>query len=387
MKTISDLNFRNKTVLLRTDINSDIVNGRVLMSERIRKSAETIKELKKKKAKVVILAHQGRPGENDFIGLKEHARLLNRLTKIEFVPDIIGERALNKIRSLKPGKALLLENIRFLKDEFEPDKRPNKIIENLVPLSDIYVNDAFSVCHRNHTSITEFPNYLQSCAGRILEKEVNALKKIKIKNKSTLFILGGAKPEDNIRLLKVLKESRMLTCGLFGQLCLIAKGKNLGAQNKYLKDKLHLIDELKKAVKNSEKVSTPVDFGVKVNGKRKELALDGFPSRYEIYDIGRKTIDRYLKEIEKSKTIFMKGPAGDCGINGFCVGTAAILRGIARNKGFSLIGGGHLNDAIKKSGINRKKFGYISLSGGALVRYIAGEKLPGLEALRWSKVK
>jgi len=375
MKTLSDFNFKDKIVLLRADLNSDVVNKKVLKSERIKRASETIAELKRKKARVVILAHQGRPGKIDFLSLKQHSRQLNKFVKVKFAEDIISTKAIRVIKKLKPGEALLLENVRKIRDEFKPEKNEkNLLIKKLAPLFDIYVNDAFSVCHRKQTSIVGFPRYLPSCAGRILEREVKALKKIKIKN--CLYILGGAKPEDN---LKLLKEKRVLACGLFGQLCLISKGKNLGAQNKYLRDKLYLKARIKKRLRN---VQTPLDFAVKIKGKRKELVLDDFPSKYEIYDIGEETIKKYSQEIKKAKAIYMKGPAGDCSDCKFCKGTYSILKAIAKNKGFSLIGGGHLSDAIEKSKTNKNHFSHISLSGGALLNYIAGEKLPGIEALK-----
>jgi len=177
----------------------------------------------------VIISHQGRPGNKDFTDLKQHSRLLNNYVKVKYVNDLLGDKAINAIKILKPGEAILLENIRSLKEEFKFSGKNNKIIKKLLPLADVYVNDAFSVCHRKHTSIVGFPKYLISCAGRILEKEVSALKKIKLRN--TLFILGGAKPEENIRLIK---GNKILACGLFGQLCLISLGTNFGAQNKFL---------------------------------------------------------------------------------------------------------------------------------------------------------
>jgi len=380
MKTLSSLNFKDKRVLLRTDLNSDVVNKRVLMSERIRKSSETISELKRKGARVVVIAHQGRRKSSDFLSLRQHSKFLNKFTKIKFVDDIIGEKAINEIKNLKSGEALLLENIRFLKDEFDYKNKQNKLIKKLVPLFNVYVNDAFSVCHRKQTSIIGFPKYLPSFAGRLLESELNALKKVKIKN--CLYILGGAKPEENIKLLEHSSNNKILSCGLFGQLCVIAKGKNLGAQNKYLKDQMYLLNKLKKNLKKrSKKIQTPVDFAVKIKNKRKELSLEEFPSKYEIYDIGKKTMKNYTKKIQEAKAIYMKGPAGFCADRRFSRGTNAILKSISKNKRFSLISGGHLSDAIKKSKINPKKFGYVSLSGGASLRYIIGENLPGLEAL------
>ncbi|MDP3026518.1 MAG: phosphoglycerate kinase, partial [Nanoarchaeota archaeon] len=190
MKTLKDFNFKGKTVLLRADLNSDVKNGKVLMSERIKEAAKTIDYLKDKKAKIVVIAHQGRPGKTDFLSLKQHAALLNKFAKINFVDDILGKRAEKAIKNLKNSEAILLDNIRFEKDEFNPGKKDNKLLK-LTEETDIYVNDSFSVCHRNEASIVLFPKHMKSCAGLLLEKEINALKKIKIKN--CLFILGGAK--------------------------------------------------------------------------------------------------------------------------------------------------------------------------------------------------
>ncbi|MBU0958967.1 MAG: phosphoglycerate kinase, partial [Nanoarchaeota archaeon] len=148
-----------------------------------------------------------------------------------------------------------------------------------------------------------------------------------------------------------------------------------------LEKEADLNDELKSQLKNLN-VKTPIDFAVKINGKRKELSLEEFPSTYGIYDVGQKTIKKYVGEIKKAKSIYMKGPAGDFSSKGFEKGTYSILKAIVKSKAFSLIGGGHLSDAIDKSGISKKKFGHISLSGGALLKYLAGEKLPGLEALK-----
>ncbi len=372
MKTLEDFDFKGKVVLLRSDLNSDVQNKKLLKSERIKEAAITINELKKKKAKVVVLAHQGRPGDEDFVSLKQHCKQLNKFSKIEFVDDIIGEKAETKIKELKEGEAILLENVRNLKEEF--DIKPNKLTEFFSKNCEIYVNDAFSVCHRAQASIL-LPKYIKkSCAGRILEREVDALKKLKLNG--TLYILGGAKPEDNVKLLG---KNKVLSCGLFGQVCLINKGKKLGEQENYLVERKIFIEIPKNKLK---KVETPVDFAVDVKGKRKEIPVDGFPNKYEIFDIGELTQKRYVNEIKKAKAIYMKGPAGDCSKKQFSKGTFAILKAVAESKAFSVIGGGHLSDAIKASKVDLKKFNHISLSGGALLNYIAGNKLPGLKVLK-----
>jgi phosphoglycerate kinase len=379
MKFISKArNLEGKRILLRSDINSDVVNGRVLISERIKEACKTIKFLKSKKARIVVIAHQGQKGKEDFISLKEHSKILSKFVKTKFVSDVVGEKAVKAVKELKNGDVLLLDNLRFLDEETNPSVKNNRLIKVLAPLFDLYVNDAFSVCHREHTSIIGFPKYLLGFAGLLLEKELNALKKIKMNG--SVYILGGAKPKD---YLPLLGKNRVLACGLFGQSCLVAQGKNFGFQNKYLEKEADLNSELKEKLKNKMKnVVTPLDFAVKIDGKRVEILLEKFPSQYEIFDIGGRTIEKYVSEIKKAKAVYMKGPAGDFSTKGFEKGTFAILKAISEMKGFSLVGGGHLSDAIKISKIPEKRFGHISLSGGALSGYVAGEKLPGIEALK-----
>ncbi len=371
MKTIESFNFKNKVVLLRADLNSDVCKGKVVLSERIKESSETISELKRKGAKIIILAHQGRPGGKDFISLKQHAKQL----KVKFVEDVIGKKAEDAIANLKKGDVILLDNVRRLKEEFKPGK--NALVKFFIGKVDFYVNDAFSVCHRKQTSIVSFPKYFKSCAGRVLEKEVKALKKINLKK--CLYILGGAKPADNIKLLG---KNKVLATGFFGQLCLISQGIKFGGYEKFLKKRLGKEFGIMKKLRGKlGNVLTPIDYAVKINGKRKEFSLGEFPSKYVIYDIGEKTMSLFEEEIKKAKAIYVKGPSGDCTEKGFCKGTIEILRAVSKAKGFSLIGGGHLNDALNISKIPQEKFGHISLSGGALLRYLAGEKLPGLEAM------
>ena len=334
-KTIKNIDVKNKKVLVRCDFNAP-------SDFRIERTIPGLKYLEKRGAKLILMSH-----------LKEGKSLKP-----------VWKKAAEHI------KADFLENLR--KDKRE-EENSAEFAKELAKTADIYVNDAFSVCHRKQTSIL-LPKYIKkSCAGRILEREVNALKKIKLKK--TLYVLGGAKPEDNIKLIG---KHRILSCGLFGQVCLINKGKKLGEQEIYLRKKKAFVRIPKNKLK---KVETPIDFAVDING-RKEISLNGFPNRHEIFDIGSETQKRYVREIRNANAIYMKGPAGDCAKKGFSEGTFSILRAIANSKAFSVIGGGHLSDAIEASRINKKKFGHISLSGGALLNYIAGEKLPGLEALK-----
>lgn len=374
LKTLSDFNFKNKRVLLRSDLNSEVIDGKILMNDRIVESAKTINELKQKGAKVVVLAHQSRPGEEDFISLKQHSRLLNKITKVKFIEDILGKKAINAIVNLKSGEALLLENVRTLKEEFFPSIN-NALVKILSPLFDIYLNDAFSVSHRRQTSVVSFPQVLPSGIGRTMEKELKNLDKIKLHN--SLLVLGGAKVEESLLLMG--KAKKVLTSGILALLFLSLKGYKFGAEDKILEKYKKYFRELKKYSNN---VVLPVDLAVNVNGKRKDLELDEFPSDFLIYDIGEKTIEIYVEEIKKAKAVFMKGPAGICESREFCLGTKEILKAIAESKAFSVIGGGHTISALKRFKLNKSDFDYVSLSGGALIEYLAGKKLPGLEVLR-----
>lgn len=378
LQTIKNLDLKEKAVILRIDINTEIVKGKVQDNPRFKAHSETINFLKKKKAKVIILAHQGNPGGHDFTSLEQHAKILNKYTKIKFVKDIIGEKAINSIQNLKNGEALLLENIRFLKDEFYPGN--NKFIKILSEKADIFVMDAFSVCHRNQSSIVSFPKFLPSYTGLVMEKELNNIEMVKNKSKNALFILGGKKPKDLILIL----NNKIISTGTLSLLCLIAKGYNLGKEQKMLKNDLKFINKLKINIKN---IVTPIDLAVSINGKRKNINISDLPSKYPIYDIGDKTIKLYGDEIKKAKVIFFKGAVGKISDKNFQKGTKEILKAISRSRSFSVISGGSSVSSIDKFKISKNSFSYISLSGGALVHYLAGEKLPGLEALKRVRCK
>ncbi len=373
--TLENFNFNGKRVLLRIDINSEISNRKVILGERIPEHAKTIRELQKKGAKITILAHQSSPGKSDFTSLKQHAKLLNKFTKVKFVDDILGKKAVSEIIFLKKGEALLLENVRSLEEEFSPSTK-NDLVKILAPLHDIYINDAFSVSHRAQTSVVSFPHVLKSGIGRTMEKEISALEKIN-EMKNCLYILGGAKADVNLYLLK--KSKNVLVGGIFGHLCLIASGKNLGAQNRVVKDQFKYLKEIKKYLRNC---TLPLDLAVKQNGKRKTLNIEEFPSQNEVFDIGEKTTSLFVKKIKSANCILMKGTVGFCEEKQFSKGTFSLLKAISNSKAFSVIGGGHLTTALKKSKISKNKFSYVSLSGGAMEEFLAGNSLPGLEALK-----
>lgn len=367
---------RNKRVLVRVDLNSDIIKGKLLPSERLTAPLQTIKFLQSRGCSIVLLAHQGRPGSEDFIHLKQHADYLKKYISLKYVPDVIGKQAQNAIKELKSKEVLLLDNVRTVKDELAYHSgKPNKLIEALTPLVDIYVNDAFSASHREHASIVGFPKVLPSYLGNVFEKELKAAEKLKITK--ALLILGGVKPDDYLELIEKTKGT-ILPTGFLGLLVLQAKGYKLGKEDIVLKPFRKLIPFIKK---NLSRYVIPQDVAIELdNGARKDIPIEELPSQHYIYDVGIKTLNQYCEKIASAKTIFFKGLPGLCHTKAFTKGTERLLKETAASKAFSVVGGGHTLTLMEKLSLSKKNFGYVSLSGGALMQYLANGTLPGLRS-------
>ena len=396
--TLDDFNFKDKVAIVRVDFNSPIdpKTKKILDDTRIRAHGQTtIKELMERGAKVVILAHQGRPGEPDFTPLKQHAEILSKVLKkpVKYVDDIFGEKAQKAIKELKSGEVLVLENVRMYpkeRDKGTPEEHAKtEFIQKLAPLADVFVNDAFSAAHRAHVSIVGFTAVLPSAAGRIMERELKSLSKV-LENpeKPCIFILGGAKADDSLEISKYVLDNaiadNVLTGGVVGQVFLAAKDVDLGEPNmNFLKEKelTSLIPGIKELIKKySDKVKTPKDVAVEVNGERKEVLVEELPTRYPIFDIGTKTVEKYKGIVKDAKSIVVSGPLGVFEKADFSYGTREILGAIANSKAFSLAGGGHTVAALKEFGL-KDKISYISIAGGALTEFLMGKKLPGVAAL------
>jgi phosphoglycerate kinase len=394
MKTIDQVNLLGKTVFVRIDVNCPVgKNLKIEKSERISAHAKTIRELSKKGAKVVILAHQGRKGDYDCISLKQHSILLSKEAKlkIKFVDDIIGQKAKSAISSLKNGEVLLLENVRFLDDETIyktiEENASALIVKELSPYCDYFILDAFSVAHRPHASVVGFYQK-EVLAGPVIKQELDALNKLKNPKKPAVFIFGGAKPEDSIEILEHLltkgKISYALTCGVLGELFILASGKELGATIEYFKEKgvLNYLSSAKELLLMfGKKILFPKDVAIEVNKKRQEIPISALPCEHMIIDIGSKTISQYIKKISSAKTIMINGPAGIYEQKTAEKGTKALLDAISHSKGFSVIGGGHTISALAKFKISKKKIGYVSLSGKAFIEFLSGKELPGVKIL------
>ncbi|HIE14493.1 TPA: phosphoglycerate kinase [Candidatus Bathyarchaeota archaeon] len=396
--TLDDFEVKDKVVLVRVDFNSpvDPATKKILDDTRIRAHGETtIKELSERGAKVVILAHQGRPGEPDFIPLKQHAEILGRILgkPVKYVDDLYGEKARNTVKSLKSGEILVLENTRTFPEERK--KKPpeehakSEFVKSLSEIADFFVNDAFAAAHRSHASIVGFTVLLPSAAGRIMERELKALSRVlESPEKPCVFILGGAKADDSLRISKYVLENRIadmvLTGGLTGHLFLVAMNVNLGKPNMELLERQNVL-KLTEGIKNlmnsyPGKIKVPLDVAVEVNGKRKEITINDLPTEYPIYDIGTDTIREYCEIISKARSIVISGPPGVYEKDEFSKGTKMILEAAASSQAFSLAGGGHTVAAIEKFGFTNK-ISYISTAGGALIEFLMGETLPGVAAL------
>jgi phosphoglycerate kinase len=364
--SLDDMPLYGKCVFCRIDLNSPIdeKTGQPQLSLRIIAHAQTVLELSCMGAKVVLLAHQGRKGDKDFTSLEFHAKLLEqqvqklalenskKAPKILFVDDVCGQKAKSAIKAMKEGDVILLENVRYLDDETEYEKNGGKsqLVLNLSQFCEAFVLDAFSCAHRAHASVVGFSS-VPCLAGRVMEKELNALLKFKNPQKPVVFVLGGAKP------------------GAFEEF--LAKKGALE----------HLESAKSLLLKYPSQIILPSDLVVEENGAAKTISTSQLPTSCMIMDIGPQTALRFCSIISSASSIIMNGPVGVYEKDEYSSGTRQVLQAIAASKGFSLLGGGHTLSAIDKFSLSHSSFGYVSLSGKALIEYLSGQSLPGVELL------
>ncbi|MEM3563736.1 MAG: phosphoglycerate kinase [Candidatus Jordarchaeaceae archaeon] len=396
--TLDDFEFKDKTVLVRVDINSpiDLVTKRITDTRRFTAHAKTLLELSNNGAKIVVLAHQGRRGDDDFLPLEQHGKLLSEILNrpVKYINEVYGEKVLNQIKSMKSGEILLLENVRFCDEETGAKTVKEQInspmVQQLSRVSDIYVNDAFSAAHRNHTSIVGFTYVLPSAAGRVMEQEVNSiLNATENPKRPSVYVLGGMKAEDSYQIMKkvldIKNADRILPIGIISYLCLLAEGIDIGEVNKEMissKGLIEKIPEVQKLLDEHNNIIEMIkDVAVDDGGKRLEIPIDKLPSNRPIKDIGSKTIKEYTKILKDANTIVFNGPAGVYEEPQFEIGTHKLLEAVANSKAFSLVGGGHTIAALEKFGL-ANKVSYISTAGKAFISFLTKEELPGIEALK-----
>ncbi len=407
---LQGMNVRNKRVLLRLDINSpiDVKTKRIVNDNRIKKSLPTLRYLMDGGAKTAIIAHQGDTLDyHNLIPMAEHAERLTKLTgrKVDYIDDVCGPAAREKIVALKDGEAVLLGNLRYLGEElstFEKDVKlaPSEmldtyLIRSLAPLFDLYVNDAFSAAHRNAPSMTAFQEILPSAAGFLLFEEYKALSTVLHgAKKPSVFVLGGAKISDAFGMMEsVLKNGtadKILITGITGLVMLLASGVNVGEKTiLFLKDKdlLVHVKEAKLLLKEyPDRFELPVDMAFEQDGRRVEIDICEMPKEKLYMDIGMKTVIRYASILADAGTIFANGPAGVYEEPIFTDGTRGIWQAIAESGGYSVIGGGDTVNSAAQF-IDLSSISYVCTAGGAMVRFMSGKKLPLIEAMEKAYLK
>ena len=405
--TLDDFDLKGKTVLARFDMNSplDPKTKEPVDITRIKRSLPTLKELSEKGAKTVILIHQGSDIEyHNYASTKPHAKIVARLLgkPVDYIDDVCGPAARDKIKALKNDQILMLENVRFMAEEmtlFETklnlspeEQAKTQVVQKLAPLADLYLCDAFAAAHRCQPTLVGMEEVLPSMMGRLFEKEITSLNQL-LKNpqKPCIFILGGAKIQDAFLMINSILENNIadviLATGLVAQVMLLAKGIFLGKPSEDLIKKKNLEEYIEKS-KNilnryNNKIKLPIDYAYSLSGERKEVKVSDLPIDDALTDLGKNTISAYETIIKDAKTIFFNGPAGVFEKAETEWGTKSILTAISKSNAFSAIGGGDSITAVNKYKL-ANDISYISTGGGALVRFLSGEELPVIKALRKS---
>jgi phosphoglycerate kinase len=391
IRTLKDLSsLKGKKVLLRVDFNVPLKkDGSVQDDTRMVESLPTIKLLQKKGAKIIIVSHLGRPDGKvkDELRLTKVAKHLQKILKkpVKKVDECIGEKVEKAISQLKDGQILMLENVRFHKEEEACEENFTK---KLAALADIYVNDAFGTAHRRHASTAGVADYLKAYAGLLMEKEIKHLSPLLDKKiaRPLTMIFGGAKIDTKIGIIQhfLKKADYFLMGGALANTFLYAAGHNVGG-SLYEKDKKEVAQKIMKEA-GKDKFILPVDVVVSNEisdkAKTKNVSISDVAPDMKILDIGKQSAKDFCKILAKSKTVIWNGPLGLCEFKPFQKGTEVVGKFLAKKKCTSILGGGDTADSLKRLKIKAAKFTHVSTGGGACIEFLSGEKLPGIEALR-----
>lgn len=389
LKTIDKVKVRGKRVLVRVDFNVAVENGMIEDDFRIKKAIPTLRLLARKKAKVILITHFGRPPMGAMSAKEKKVfsveRLARRLAKdlkrpVRFVSECIGPLPHRAVARMKPGEIIILENLRFHKGE---EQNNEEFARGLASLGDIYVNEAFSVSHREHASVAMITRFLPSYAGLLLAKEVTILHQAYVKPKAPLVIaMGGAKIETKIKLIERFfdKADNILLGGMIANHVLQAQGIAVG------KSKLdkEIVEKLKKVNWMSTKIHLPVDVvvakKVSVDAVGRTVGVGRVAEDEFILDIGPDTAALFDHIVAGARMIIWNGPLGLSELKPFAAGTEAFAHTVAKSKAFTIVGGGDSAASIDKLGLSHK-IDFISTGGGAMLEFLAGEPMPGIDAL------
>ena len=388
-KTVRDIDLKGKKVFVRCDFNVPMdENQNITDNTRIVAALPTIKYLLEQNCKIILASHLGRP-KGEFkpeYSLKPVAKELSKLLNKEVImaKDVIGEETIQKALNLKEGEIMLLENVRFHKEETDNDP---EFAKKLASMAEVFVNDAFGTAHRAHASTAGIADYLPAVAGFLIEKELKFLgEAINNPERPLVAILGGAKVSDKIGVIDNLLEKvdTLMIGGGMTYTFFKAQGYEVGKSICEL-DKLDLAKELMEKAKNKGvKLMLPVDTKVgkeySADTESKTVKNTEIPADWEGLDIGEETIKLYSEELQKAKTVIWNGPLGVFEFPQFAIGTNAIAKVLADLDATTIIGGGDSAAAVKKAGLE-DKMTHISTGGGASLEFIEGKKLPGIECL------
>lgn len=388
-KTLKDMDFKGKKVLVRVDFNVPLKDGVVGDKTRIEAALPTIEYLIKEGAKVLLISHLGRPGgeAKDELKMdpvaKKLANLLNK--EVKKADDCIGKEIKKAADNLENGEVLVLENSRFYAGEKKNDP---EFAEKLASLADLYVNDAFGAAHRAHATTVGVTEYLPSAAGFLMQRELNALGEV-MENPASPFvaIMGGAKVSDKIEVIKNLinKVDKLIVAGGIANTFLLAKGYEVG-DSLVEADKVELAKELMtEAEEKGVEIVLPIDLVIadefSNDAETQIVAADKIPAGWQVLDCGGpKSLENYKEIIKNAKTVIWNGPLGVFEMEKFAHGTVELAKALAESDAHSVIGGGDSAAAINEAGV-ADQMSHISTGGGASLMFFEGKELPGVAAL------
>lgn len=389
-KTVKDIDLKGKKVFVRCDFNVPMdENQNITDNTRIKAALPTIKYLLEQNCKIILASHLGRPkGEvKPEFSLKPVAKELSKLLGKEVIManDVIGEEAMSKASNLKEGEIMLLENVRFHREETDNDP---EFAKKLASMAEIFVNDAFGTAHRAHASTTGIADYIPGVAGFLIEKELKFLgNAINNPERPFVAILGGAKVSDKIGVIDSLldKVDTLMIGGGMAYTFFKAQGYNVGNSLCEVEKTGLALQAMEKAKAKGVKLLLPIDTKVgkefKPDTESKTVAWTEIPDDWEGFDIGEKTIEMFKNELQNAKTVIWNGPLGLFEFEQFAIGTNEIAKTLAELDATTIIGGGDSAAAVTKAGL-ADKMTHISTGGGASLEFLEGKKLPGIECLQ-----
>lgn len=389
-KTVKDIDLKGKKVFVRCDFNVPMdENQNITDNTRIKAALPTIKYLLEQNCKIILASHLGRPkGEvKPEFSLKPVAKELSKLLGKEVIManDVIGEDATTKAANLKNGEIMLLENVRFQREETDNDP---EFAKKLASMAEIFVNDAFGTAHRAHASTTGIADYIPGVAGFLIEKELKFLgNAINNPERPFVAILGGAKVSDKIGVIDSLldKVDTLMIGGGMAYTFFKAQGYNVGNSLCEVEKTGLALEAMEKAKAKGVKLLLPIDTKVgkefKPDTESKTVAWTEIPDGWEGFDIGEKTIEMFKNELQSAKTVIWNGPLGLFEFDQFAIGTNEIAKTLADLDATTIIGGGDSAAAVTKAGL-ADKMTHISTGGGASLEFLEGKKLPGIECLQ-----